>query len=89
MIVYSRIDLDKTNYQYLQPHEWRWLTFPDPLMIKQLDDIYVKYCRYKGFKSVMPIFNSEYTDRHSDVIGYYDNEKLVAFSLIRRLSAKD
>jgi hypothetical protein len=34
----------------------------------------------------MPIFASEYTDSKSDVIGYYNNEKLVAFSLIKRYS---
>ena len=31
----------------------------------------------------MPIFNSEYTDLKNDLIGYYDKEKLIAFSLIR------
>jgi hypothetical protein len=88
-MIYARIDLDKTNYKYMETHEWKWLTHPDPLMVKQLNEIYVKYCRYKKFKSVMPIFDSEYTDRYSDVIGYYDNEKLVAFSLIRRLAATE
>jgi arginyl-tRNA--protein-N-Asp/Glu arginylyltransferase len=32
----------------------------------------------------MPIFNSEFTDPKNDVIGYYDNQQLVAFSLLRR-----
>ena len=32
----------------------------------------------------MPIFNSRYTDPMTDVIGYYDQDKLVAFSLIKR-----
>jgi hypothetical protein len=31
----------------------------------------------------MPIFDIQYTDEHTDVIGYYDNNKLVAFSLVR------
>lgn len=31
----------------------------------------------------MPIFDSEYTDPKSNVIGYYDNDDLVAFSLVR------
>jgi hypothetical protein len=31
----------------------------------------------------MPIFDIQYTDEHTDVIGYYDNSDLVAFSLIR------
>lgn len=32
----------------------------------------------------MPIFDSEYTDNNNDVIGYYDNSSLVAFSLIKK-----
>jgi hypothetical protein len=34
----------------------------------------------------MPIFDSEYTDPNSDVIGYYNNDNLVAFSLVKRYS---
>jgi hypothetical protein len=32
----------------------------------------------------MPIFDSEYTDAKNDVIGYWDQDQLVAFSIIRR-----
>lgn len=32
----------------------------------------------------MPIFDSEYIDQRNDVIGYWHNDKLVAFSLLRR-----
>jgi hypothetical protein len=31
----------------------------------------------------MPIFNSEFTDPKNEVIGYFDNNVLVAFSLLR------
>jgi DUF2075 family protein len=31
----------------------------------------------------MPIFDIQYHDEHTDVIGYYDNNDLVAFSLVR------
>jgi len=44
---------------------------------------------YKQFKSVTPIFVEEYLDEKNDVIGYYDQEKLVAFSLIRRYNSKN
>ena len=37
----------------------------------------------------MPIFDSRYTDPMTDVLGYYDNDKLVAFSLIRRYDDKN
>ena len=76
---YARIDLSKTTYQATVP--WRYLRNPD---INELNDIYRTYCIYKHFSSVMPIFNSQYTDPDTDIIGYYDTEKLVAFSLIKR-----
>ena len=37
----------------------------------------------------MPIFAEEYTDTKNDILGYYDNEKLVAFSLIRCYNSKN
>lgn len=37
----------------------------------------------------MPIFDSEYTDPNIDVIGYYNQENLVAFSLVKRYSNSD
>jgi hypothetical protein len=37
----------------------------------------------------MPIFDSRYTDPATDVIGYYDEDKLAAFSLIRRYDDKN
>lgn len=37
----------------------------------------------------MPIFPEEYSEPNNDVIGYYDNTKLVAFSLIHRYNNKN
>jgi hypothetical protein len=37
----------------------------------------------------MPIFDSQYTDKSNDIIGYYDQDQLVAFSLIRRFDNKN
>ena len=76
---FARIDLKQTNYQ--PSVEWAYLRDPD---ISKLNQIYRDYCKYKHFGSVMPIFDSRYTDSMTDVIGYYDNNKLVAFSLIKR-----
>ena len=78
---FARIDLSKTNYEATV--EWGYL-IPTEEQIAELDDIYRTYCIYKHFASVMPMFHSRYTDPMADVIGYYDNEKLVAWSLIRR-----
>jgi hypothetical protein len=76
---FARIDLSKTNYK--SDVEWMYMRRPD---IAALNAIYKSYCAYKRFTSVMPIFDSRYTDPMTDVIGYYDQAKLVAFSLIKR-----
>lgn len=89
MLQFARINLEQTNYSYMKEGQWGWIPTPDPLMIKKLDDIYIQYCRYKQFRSFMPIFSTEYTDKSMQVIGYYDNEELVAFSLIKRHTRED
>ena len=76
---YARIRLADTNYDMLE--NFQVITSPD---VHELEHIYNTYCVYKKFKSVMPIFEEEYTDPKNDVLGYYDNNKLVAFSLIRK-----
>ena len=82
---YARINLSKTNYK--SNCDWIYITEPD---IVQLNDIYRTYCIYKHFGSVMPIFDSQYTDCNTDIIGYLDqNKKLVAFSLIKRYDEKN
>ena len=76
---FARIDLSKTNYPVNV--KWEYLFNPNTT---ELNQIYRDYCKYKHFASVMPIFDSRYTDPMTDVIGYYDSNQLVAFSLIRR-----
>lgn len=78
---FARIDLAQTNYT--ESVEWRYLE-PIPEVCQQLDDIYRTYCIYRHFGSVMPMFPSRYHDPMADIIGYYDNNQLVAWSLIRR-----
>jgi hypothetical protein len=76
---FARIDLAKTTYQ--PTVAWEYLTPPD---IPVLKDIYRTYCIYKKFESVMPLFDSQFTDSNTDVIGYYHDQQLVAFSLMKR-----
>lgn len=75
---YARIVLAKTNYQVVPCCR----IIPD-VDVHALNQIYYTYCRYKKFTSFMPIFDSQYTDKNNEVLGYYDNDKLVAFSLLR------
>lgn len=77
--LFARIDLSRTNYRATV--DCMILTKPD---IPALNEIYRTYCTYKHFASVMPIFDSRYTDPSTDVLGYFDGGKMVAFSLIKR-----
>jgi len=76
---FARINLEKNTDQVAV--KWAYLKNPN---IAELCDIYRTYCIYKHFASVMPLFDSQFTDPDTDVIGYYDNDLLVAFSLIKR-----
>jgi hypothetical protein len=76
---FARIDLSKTTYQ--PTVDWYYIEQPD---IPVLQDIYRTYCIYKHFASVMPLFKSQFTDPDTDVIGYREDGRLVAFSLIKR-----
>lgn len=77
---YARICLQETTYQ--PTVSWEYLREPN---IPLLRDIYRTYCIYKHFASVMPLFDSQFTDAMTDVIGYKEQGTLVAFSLMRRL----
>ena len=83
-MLYTRVDLKKTNYKLL--NNFQVLIKPDP---EVLENIYNQYCIYKKFESVMPIFPEEYTDPKNDVIGYYNGGRLVAFSLTRKYNDKN
>ena len=65
---------------------WNYIT---DININQLNEIYKKYCVYKDFESVLPIFDSQYLDINVDIIGYYDSDVLIAFSMVRRYNEKN
>jgi hypothetical protein len=79
---FARVDLSKTNYT--PTVGWQYINKQNDHALTQLDDIYRIYCIHKHFASVMPVFRSRYHDPMADIIGYFDNETLVAWSLIRR-----
>jgi len=84
MNMYARINLSETNYDVMP--NCKKITNPMPHYLEQ---IYNAYCIHKKFKSVMPIFTEEYDDAKNNVYGYYDKEKLVAFSLLRCYNNKN
>jgi len=79
--LFARIDLGKTSYQ--PTVAYRYLE-PTADTIQSCQEIYRTYCIHKRFASVMPMFESRFQDPQADILGYYDGEQLVAFSLIRR-----
>ena len=81
---FARINLEQTTYT--PTVSWQYITDPD---IPVLQDIYRTYCIYKHFASVMPLFDSQFTDANTDVIGYHEDGKLVAFSLMKRYDNKN
>ena len=81
---FARINLEKNIDQATV--KWAYLKNPN---VAELQDIYRTYCIYKHFASVMPLFDSQFTDPGTDVLGYYDNELLVAFSIIKRYDDKN
>ena len=79
---FCRIDLSKTNYQTIDARLFSAIERDDRM--DQLQEIYRKYCQYKKFTSVMPLFTGMIFDKYTDVIGYFHNNILVAFSLVKR-----
>ena len=79
--LFARIDLDKTDYT--PSIDYRYL-LDTPENILACQEVYRAYCVYKKFPSVMPMFAGRFLDMNTDIIGYYDQDQLVAFSLIRR-----
>ena len=77
-MIYCRIKLSKTNYQ-----TYDYAYIEDKPNLKKIQDIYKKYCNYKKFKSVQPLFANDI--KVHKVMVYYDEGKFVAFSLLYEL----
>lgn len=80
---YCRIDLSKTNYE-INSNAHVLLSIERDDKMDKLQEIYAKYCRYKKFDSVMPLFYGMIFDRYTDVISYHHNDKFIAFSIVKR-----
>ena len=80
--MYCRIRLKDTNYQ--EYHNYRIL---DSSSYERCLGIYKEYVDYKGFEDVVPIFREEFELPHTDIIGYYDENELVAFTLAYRFKS--
>ena len=78
---YCRIDLSKTNYTTMSDTNCRYVVHQD--LFPEMFEIYRRYCEYKQFDSVMPLFEQQFRDTSTEIVGYFSSRKLVAFSLIK------
>ena len=81
-MIYCRIKLSKTNYKIYDNS-----LILDKPNLKQIQDIYKKYCDHKKFKSVQPLFQNDITAHQ--VMGYFHDGKMVAFTLLYELDKKN
>jgi hypothetical protein len=80
---YCRVDLSKTNYKPL-PFGHLILNIEKDDKMDLIQQLYRKYCTHKQFESVVPLFEGMIFDRYTDVMCYYPDNKLAAFSVIKR-----
>lgn len=81
---FCRINLKETNYHGLLNAK---VLDHNSIDVEQLLEIYKTYCRYKNFSSVMPMFESEFYN--NDIVAYYDEGKIQAFSMIGKYDNKN
>lgn len=75
---FGRIDLANTTYTItLDAH------LLNPVPIDEINRVYKKYCSYKNFKSVMPMTPGRFDVPGTEVYGYYEQDKLIAWSMYR------
>lgn len=87
MTKYCYIDLSETDYKASYTDHKLFQEFEKVPEEKMLD-IYQQYADYKKFKSLWPIYPEEFTAKQNDIIGYYDQNRLVAWSMIYKINAE-
>jgi hypothetical protein len=75
---FGRIDLERTQYQI--DLEWQLL---QPVPVNDVLRVYRDYCLHKHFQSVIPMIPGRLTDAATEIIGYHDHGRLVAWSMYR------
>lgn len=81
--LYGRIDLSKTHFEVNVA--MATILKPNPAHLRI---IYDNYCKFKKFASVTPLHDAMILNDDIEVIGYYDEGELVAFSLIRHYDSE-
>jgi hypothetical protein len=75
---FGRIDLQRTVYMQDLDHD-----LLDPVPINDVLRVYRDYCLHKHFQSVIPMLPGRLTAAGTEIIGYRDADRLVAWSMYR------
>lgn len=75
---FGRINLGEVTYS--QDLDWQLL---DPVPINDVLRVYRDYCLHKHFQSVMPMVPARFQIAGTEVIGYRNQDRLVAWSMYR------
>ena len=75
---FGRINLHETRY--VSDLIWERL---DPVPVNDIQRVYRDYCLHKHFLSVMPLIAGRLTAPNTEIIGYHDRDRLVAWSMYR------
>ena len=75
---FGRIDLEATTYT--ADLECKIL---DPVPVAEVQRVYREYCLHKHFYSVMPMIAGRLTARDTEIVGYHNHHRLIAWSMYR------
>jgi hypothetical protein len=75
---FGRINLAATNYVVELEYE-----ILDPVPVNDVLRVYRDYCAHKRFQSVMPMVPGRLQAHGTEIIGYHDQGRLVAWSMYR------
>jgi hypothetical protein len=77
-MLFAYIDLSEITYQ--ANLDCKLL---DPVPVDDIQRVYQAYCAHKNFHSVMPMVSGRFFVPGTEVWGYHDQDKLVAWSMYR------
>lgn len=80
-----RINLELTNYRQIP------FQFLDKKYFSQCEKIYKKYIAHNNIENPHPVFEEEWDKEskyNADVLGYYHDDQLVAWSLVYKFPSK-
>lgn len=75
---FGRVDLAKTSYKADIGYQ-----VLDPVPVAEVQRVYREYCLHKHFRSVIPMLAGRLTAPDTEIIGYHDQGRLVAWSMYR------